>query len=202
MVRSAEPTRTAIVDRAMAMASRTGLDGLSIGRLADDIGMSKGGLFAHFGSKEELEVQVLEAAAEKFVATVVRPALALPRGLPRLRGVFERWLDWHRRSDAEGGCIFFAAAAEFDDRPGPVRERLVALQQQWFETLAKAVRLAVEEGHFRKDVDPEQVAFELLGAAFAFHHTARLLLHASACERARRALESIIRSASRYSWGA
>ncbi|HET7042818.1 MAG TPA: TetR/AcrR family transcriptional regulator, partial [Gemmatimonadales bacterium] len=130
-------TRERIVDQALKDASLEGLEGLSLGRLADEVGMSKSGLFAHFGSKEELQKQVLAAAAERFTAIVVRPALTAPRGLPRVRAMFEGWLRWERDESVPGGCVFTHAQAELDDKPGPVRDALAAWQRQWKEMLAK-----------------------------------------------------------------
>src|SRR5262252_11254590 len=125
-----ELTRQAILERATALASRVGLEGVSIGRLSEELGLSKSGLFAHFGAKQALEVEVLRFAADRFVDGVVRPALAAPRGEPRVRAVFERWLAWDRRSRVvPGGCLFVAAATELDDRPGPARDELVRLQR-------------------------------------------------------------------------
>ena len=122
-----EITRHAILERATALASRSGLEGISIGHLAEDLGLSKSGLFAHFGSKEALQVEILRFAAERFVENVVRPALAQPRGEPRVRAIFERWIAWDRSHSVPGGCLFVAAASELDDRPGPARDELVRL---------------------------------------------------------------------------
>ncbi|HEV3051234.1 MAG TPA: TetR/AcrR family transcriptional regulator, partial [Longimicrobium sp.] len=139
----------------MASASVEGLEGISLGRLAAELGMSKSGLFAHFASKEALQLDVLQAAADRFMEVVVRPAMAEPRGEPRVRSLFEHWLVWERHESLPGGCIFMHAAAELDDRPGPTRDALVQWQRQWLDALAKAARLAVEAGHFRADLDPD-----------------------------------------------
>src|SRR5690349_10613587 len=141
-VRKGERTRDAILDGALRLASELGLEGLSIGRLAEELDLSKSGLFAHFGSKEDLQIRTLERAAARFGEVVVRPALEAPAGEPRVRALFERWLEWPRRVRQPGGCIFVAAAAELDDRPGPARDRLVALQREWLGTLAGAARRA------------------------------------------------------------
>src|ERR1700730_14639302 len=119
-------TKDAILDRAVRLASQVGLSGLSIGRLAEDLHMSKSGLFAHFEAKETLQVEVLERAAQLFVEAVVRPALAQPRGEPRLRALFEHWLCWTKTARLPGGCLFVAAAAQLADRRGPVRDRLLS----------------------------------------------------------------------------
>src|SRR5678815_2314775 len=125
-MRKGEVTRQAILERAAQLASVDGLRGLSIGRLAEDLKLSKSGLFAHVRSKEGLDQLVVELAGERFVEAVVKPALAAPRGEPRLRAIFEQWLRWPQRSGLPGGCFFVAAAAELDDRPSPARDRLVA----------------------------------------------------------------------------
>lgn len=185
-----ETTRQAILDRAMTLSSEVGLTGLTIGRLADDLELSKSGLFGHFQSKEALQIQVLEHAAETFVEQVVRPALAEPRGLPRLRALFQRWLAWD--SSLPGGCVFVAAAAELDDRPGSVRDRLVELQRQWIDFIATSVRRAIDEGHVARATDAAQFAQDLYGIMLAWHHHSRLLGDPAAEQRARRAFEALL----------
>ncbi|HEX5760680.1 MAG TPA: TetR/AcrR family transcriptional regulator [Thermoanaerobaculia bacterium] len=187
-------TKERILEQAVGLASRDGLDGLSIGGLATELGLSKSGLFAHFGSKEELQLQVLQAAVERFREVVVRPGLAAPRGEPRIRVFFERWLDWDAGRSLPGGCILIAAATELDDRPGPQRELLVRAQRDWFDALAKAARIAVEEGHFRADLDAEQFAFQLYGIVLGYHHSKRLLRDPRAPEHARGAYQRLIDS--------
>lgn len=190
-------TRQAILDHAFELARKVGLQGLTIGRLADDLDLSKSGLFAHFQSKEMLQVQVLDTASSRFVETVVRPALTTGRGEPRLRALFERWLEWEGLQRTPGGCIFVHAVFELDDQEGPARERLVQLQKDWLDTMATVVRGAISEGHFVKDVDPEQFAHDLLGIMFAYHHAARLLRDDAAEQRARNAFEALIAAAKR-----
>lgn len=187
-----EQTRDAILERAVSLASQVGLEGLTIGRLAEELDLSKSGLFAHFRSKEGLQVQVLERAAERFVEVVVKPSLSAPRGEPRVRALFENWLRWPKAVPQPGGCIFVAAAVELDDRPGPARDCLVRLQKDWLDTLAGAVRVAVAEGHFRRGVDPEQLAFEAYGIMLVCHQATRLLNDPRAVDRARRALEALL----------
>ena len=189
-----EITRQQILDHAVALASRVGLGGMTIGSLADDLNLSKSGLYAHFQSKEALQVRTLEAGAEKFVDTVVRPALKAARGEPRLKALFENWSRWPEVSSLQGGCLFVQVAAEFDDLPGPVRDRLVQLQRDWFDTLINAARTAVSEGHFRADVDAEQFAFELYGVMLMYHHSARLLGDPKAGERAKAAFNALLES--------
>lgn len=196
-VRKGEKTREAILDRALRMASELGLEGVTIGRLADDLDLSKSGLFAHFVSKEDLQVRTLERAAERFTEVVVRPALALPAGEPRLRALFENWLEWPRRVRQPGGCIFVAAAAELDDRPGAARDLLVDLQRKWLATLSQVVRRGQEVGHFRGDLDPAQLAFELHGVGLAWNFHARLLRDPRSRERALAAFERLLADARR-----
>jgi AcrR family transcriptional regulator len=191
-MRKGELTHQAILERAVRLASRVGLEGLSIGGLAEDLGLSKSGLFAHFESKAALQVQTLEEASRVFSEHVVRPALAKPRGEPRLRAAFENWLHWSRRAALEGGCLFVAASVELDDREGPARERLVQSERDWLDTLATITRTCVSEGHFRPDTDPDQVAHDLYGIVLAYHHAARLMRDPKAEERAQRAFEALL----------
>jgi AcrR family transcriptional regulator len=190
-----ELTRQAILERAVGLASQVGLDGLTIGRLADDLDLSKSGLFAHFRSKEALQVQALTLAAERFTEIVIRPALAAPRGEPRVRALFNRWLEWPRAFPQPGGCLFVAASAELDDKPGPARDLLVRLQKDWLDVIAGAARIAVAEGHFRKGVDPEQFAFDTYGIMLVSHFASRLLRDPRSWERARRAFASLLAAA-------
>lgn len=196
-MRKGDATRAAILDRGVRLATQTGLEGLSIGRLATELGLSKSGLFAHFRSKEALQIQVLDASAERFVQEVVRPALREPRGERRLRAIFERWLAWTQTNSGPGGCLFVAAAAELDDRPGAVRERLVELQKGWLEILATVYRTGVEEQQFRRDVEPDQFAYDLYSVMLGFHHAARLLRDPRADARANAAFERLIASVRR-----
>lgn len=191
-----ELTRAAILEQATSLASRSGLEGVTIGKLADELGLSKSGLFAHFKSKEALQIQVLEYAAAEFVERVVKPALKAPRGVDRLTALFEQWLKWTRWQVAPGGCIFVAAATEMDDRPGLVRDRLVEMQREWLGAIARGVTLAIEEKQFTADVDPEQFAHEVYGVMLAYHHARRLLRDPKAEARARRTFESMIAGAS------
>jgi AcrR family transcriptional regulator len=192
-----ELTRHAILDRATALASRLGLGGLTIGHLSEDLGLSKSGLFAHFGAKDALQVEILRFAAERFVTEVVRPALAEPRGEPRVRAIFERWMDWGRSRVVPGGCLFVSSATELDDRPGPARDELVRLQRDWLETIAICFRSGIKEGHFRADADPEQFAHDLYGVMLGCHHAMRLLRDPAAESRARHAMEALLAAARR-----
>jgi AcrR family transcriptional regulator len=191
-VSKGEETRERIVDRAWRMAGRDGLSGLSIGKLASELGLSKSGLFAHFGSKEELEVEVLKAAADRFTEQVMRPALQAPRGVARLRKMFKNWLSWVNDPAQPGGCLFLAAGAELDDSPGPQRDFLVAAQSGLRATLAKAARLAVEAGELRRDLDCDQFAFEMQGVVMAYHHSRRLLRDPKAEQHVKAAFERLL----------
>ena len=170
-----EDTRGRILERAFRLAGRDGLDGLSIGGLAAELGLSKSGLFAHFGSKEDLQIEVLRAAAAHFEAQVMRPAFRAARGEPRIRQLFENWMRWLGDPGSPGGCIFMAAATELDDKQGRPRDYLVGTQKQLLQALARSARLAVEAGHFRTDVDAEQFAFELYSLLMGCSHWRRLL---------------------------
>ncbi len=188
-----ERTRAAILDQALRLVSKAGLDGLTIGTLAEATGMSKSGLFAHFGSREELLLAVLAHGQAQFGEVVFEPALAKPRGLPRLRAMFVNWLDWTESADLPGGCPMIGGASEFDDKPGPVRDMLAGGQRTWIETLKRAVRQAVDERQLARDTDPEQIAFEMFGIALVVHHHRRLLGYRKARERALAALDSLFR---------
>lgn len=186
-----ELTRQAVVERAARLASRVGLEGVTIGTLADELQLSKSGLFAHFGSKEALQLQVLEFGIERFVDTVVKPALRARRGEPRVRELFERWLAWPKASGL-AGCMFVAFSTELDDRSGPVRDRLVQSQKDWLDVIANCFRTGVGEGHFRADLDADQCAHELYGIMLANHHAARLLRDDAAIARTRRAFDRLL----------
>ncbi len=188
-----EETRERILNRALTMTSMVGLEGLSIGELAKAVEMSKSGLFAHFSSKEDLQQHVLIAAGRSFIDRVVTPALRAPRGEPRVRALFTNWIEWEK--DRTGGCPFVAVSYELDDRPGPLRDALVASQRDWVETLATAARIAVDEGHFRPDLDVYQLAHEMYGCFLGFHTYFRLLRDPQATERAQAHFEQLLKNA-------
>lgn len=187
-------TRHVVLDQAARTASEVGLRGVTIGSLADLTHMSKSGLFAHFGSKESLQLATVRHARDQFVNLVIRPALAASRGEPRVRALFENWLDWDTNV-LPGGCLFVAAAVEFDDEPGAVRDELVRNQVDLDETIARVFRGGISERHFRDDADPEQFAFQMHGILLAFHQHSRLLGDPLAAERARRALNALLDAA-------
>ena len=184
-------TRELIVERAFAIARRNGLEGLSIGELASAVGMSKSGVFAHFGSREELQLSVLEWTVQRFTETVVRPAFAQPRGLPRLRGIVFGWFNWVLTN--EEGCVILAAAGEYDGRPGVMRDRVVGWLTEWHVQLAKAVRLCIECGELAAESDPDLLAFELAALTYGLHYT-RMHDPARAEAMALRSFERIIKS--------
>ena len=188
-----EETRQAILDEALALASQVGVSGLSIGALADKAGMSKSGLFAHFGSKEELQVAVLREGQQRFVDTVVKPALKQPRGIARLRAILANWLDWTQRANLPGGCPMNAAANEFDDQPGAVRDCVEAGLADGRRLLANAVRMAIETGELRPDTDVEQFVFEFTGITLVNMQSKRLFNDKDANRRALDAFERLVR---------
>jgi AcrR family transcriptional regulator len=186
-----QQTRAAILDAALALASSMGLEGLSIGALAEVTHMSKSGVFAHFGSREELQISVIREYHRKFEDEIFFPAIREPRGLPRLRALFERWVK-RVSVEIDSGCIYISGAVEFDDRPGPVRDALAAMVKSWHAALERAIRIAIEEGHLRSDTDALQMLFEVHGLILALHHDARFLRQDGAIERAKRAFERIV----------
>ena len=184
-------TRAAILDAALRLASQMGLEGLSIGALAEVAGMSKSGVFAHFGSREELQIAVIREYHRRFEEEVFVPALREPRGVRRLHALFERWL---RRVSVEvdSGCIYISGAVEFDDRPGPVRDALVGMVRAWQQALERAIRMAIDGGQLKCDTDVQQMLFEMHGLILALHHDARLMRSPGALQRARRAYERLV----------
>jgi AcrR family transcriptional regulator len=192
-VSKGQDTKESILDAALQVASRVGFDGLTIGQLADTTGMSKSGLFAHFRAKEQLQLQTLDHARERFMDLVVRPTLAVPRGERRVRELFERWLQWE--TDAlVGGCIFVTASIEYDDQPGPMHDALLRQQRDWTEFIATVAGTAVSEGDFREDVDSGQFAFTLQSLMLGYHHAGRLLRDPAAILRTRAAFEQLLDS--------
>lgn len=183
-----ERTRKAILDAAVHIASAEGLEGLTIGRLALELSMSKSGLFAHFGSKEDLQVATVEAARAIFINEVIRPAFETAQGLLRLWKLCDIWLAYVQSGVFRGGCFFAAAAAEFDSRPGPVRDRIAEIMKEWLSTLRTAIIEAQKAGQLNTDLDATQLAFEFnsleLGANWAF----QLYGDRSAFTRAREAM--------------
>ncbi|MDP2264692.1 MAG: TetR/AcrR family transcriptional regulator [Hydrogenophaga sp.] len=190
-----QQTKAAIVDAALGLATQIGLEGLSIGALAEVMQMSKSGVFAHFGSREELQISVVREYHTRFEEEVFYPAMSAPRGLPRLRALFDNWM---KRTSVEldSGCIYISGAVEFDDRPGPVRDALASSVSTWLTAMARAIELAVEEGHLRADTDAHQMRFEIHSLILALHYEARFLRTPDSLNRAVTAFEGIVQ---RYS---
>ncbi|TDM05454.1 MAG: TetR family transcriptional regulator [Ideonella sp. MAG2] len=187
-----QQTRAAILEAALGLASHMGLEGLSIGALAEVTGMSKSGVFAHFGSREELQISVIREYHSKFEEEVFFPAIREKRGLPRVTALFENWVK-RVSVEIDSGCIYISGAVEFDDRPGPVRDALASMVKAWQAALAKAILQAIDTGDLQPDTDPDQLLFELHGLILALHHDARFLRNPGAVERARCAFARTIR---------
>ncbi|WIG55522.1 MAG: putative transcriptional regulator for fatty acid degradation FadP, TetR family [Rhodanobacteraceae bacterium] len=181
-------TRSAIVERAIEQVRKQGLESLSIGGLAQAAAMSKSGVFAHFGSREDLQLAVLDAVAEDFSRKVLQTAFRQPRGVRRLRAILSGWMDWTHGA----GCPMIAAVIEYDDRPGAIRDRVVHWQRRLREALTQAVQLAIETGELRRDTDAAQVAFEMFGIVLALHHDTRLFRGTDAIVRASHAFDRLM----------
>ena len=190
-MRKGEQTRAAILDVALELASRNGLEGLTIGLLADRMNMSKSGVFAHFGSREDLQLEVLKLYHHRFEQEVFYPSVKEQRGLPRLESMFARWV---KRVSVEiaSGCIYISGAVEYDDRPGPIRESLVSMVRAWQGALLRAVQQSVDCGALQPGTDPQQLVYEMYGLILALHHDARFLRVPGALERANRGFERLI----------
>ena len=186
-----QQTKAAIVDAALGLATQIGLEGLSIGALAEVTQMSKSGVFAHFGSREELQISVIREYHQRFEQEVFYPALSEPRGLPRLRAMFANWM---KRTSVEidYGCIYISGAVEFDDRPGPVRDALAWSVQTWHAGMKRAIALAKQEGHLHALTDEEQMLFEIHGLILALHYEARFLKNPGSIARANAGFENIL----------
>lgn len=186
-----EETRKRIVERGLTLATSVGLEGLTLGMLAEELKLSKSGLFAHFDSKEAIQQAVLQEATEQFVRTVIAPALSRPRGEPRVRALFEHHLAWLSRQQ-RGGCIFMATAIEYDDRPGPIRNQVLQTQRDWLEVLSRAAHIAVQEKHFVPGLEPEQFAHEQQSISLGFNYAHRLLRDPRAKVHAETAFHALI----------
>ncbi|MDH5263898.1 MAG: TetR/AcrR family transcriptional regulator [Betaproteobacteria bacterium] len=186
-----EETRAQILDAAVQQASKGGFESITIGSLAERTGLSKSGLFAHFGSRTDLQIAALDEAARRFTQAVFLPAMKLPRGLPRLRAIFQGWIDWPEHGRLRG-CPMQGASAEFDDLPGPMRDAVVERQLQLAGELAKAVTMAAESGELCADTDAKQFVFEMTGIVLACYSTQRLLGDARSSSRALVAFERLV----------
>ena len=191
-MRKGEQTRVAILDAALDLASRDGLEGLTIGLLAERMQMSKSGVFAHFGSREDLQVEVVREYHRRFEDEVFFPSLREGRGLPRLRSMMNRWME-RRIQEVTTGCIYISGAVEYDDRAASaVREQLVHSVTMWREALLRAIQQAKDEGHLKPDTDPALMLFELYSFTLGLHHDARFLHLPEAVQLTRDALEKTI----------
>lgn len=202
MAGKGELKRQQIVDTALREAGAVGLEGITLGVLAEHLKISKSGLFAHFQSKEQLQCAVLEEAIRRFTELVVRPALAAPAGEPRVVGLWDGWQRWilgmpsrNGGGARQRGCFFMSLAAEYDDRPGPVRDALVRSQEDWLRTLGRAATVAIREGHFRKDLDVEQFAYEFVGIGMALQYALKLVGDPKADTRAAQAFAALLERA-------
>jgi AcrR family transcriptional regulator len=186
-----QQTKAAIIDAALGLATQIGLEGLSIGALAEVARMSKSGVFAHFGSREELQISVIREYHTRFSAEVFLPILTAERGLPRLRLLFDNWT---KRTSAEidAGCLYISGAAEFDDRPGPVRDALASSVKTWLAAVYRTVTQARDEGHLAADTDAEQMVFELHGLILALQYEARFLRSSKSLARTAKGFENIL----------
>ncbi len=185
-------TRRRILDRSLAIASTEGLEGLTIGRLATDLGMSKAGVLGHFGTKETLQLAVVDAAAELFNEEVPQRVRDVPLGLPRLRALCEAWVSYLERGVLPGGCFFTAAATEFDGREGPVRDAIAGLNTLWQRDLRLHVQRAIAAGDLPGDTDPDQLIYDIVGILLALNHFQQLQHDPLAMSRARRALTRLL----------
>ena len=184
-------TKATIVNAALGLAAQIGLEGLSIGALAEVTGMSKSGVFAHFGSREELQISVIREYHDQFESEVFYPALSCARGLPRLQSLFDNWMQ-RTTTEIDSGCIYISGAVEFDDRPGPVRDALASSVNTWQNALQRSVAQAQDEKHLTSKADPLQVAFEIHGLILALHYEARFLRNPGAADRARKGFSEIV----------
>ncbi len=191
VLQKGQQTKAAIVDAALGLATQIGLEGLSIGALAEVARMSKSGVFAHFGSREELQISVVREYHQRFEAEVFLPILKAERGLPRLRQLFANWTQ-RTSAEIDSGCLYISGAAEFDDRPGPVREALASSVKTWLAAVYRTVVQARDEGHLAADMDAEQMVFELHGLILALQYEARFLRSSKSLARTTQGFENIL----------
>ncbi len=185
-------TREQIIDQAIRMASVLGLEGLTIGNLARTLGMSKSGLFAHFNSKENLQKAVVEQTAQRWISFVFEPAMKNGRGLPRVRALFEGWLEWESAEFLPGGCLIMSSAFEFDDRPGEIHDMLVDLQRRLYQNFERAVVQARDEGHLRGNLNEKTFVFTWVGLFLAFIHRSRMLEYEDAVHMLREGFDQLV----------
>ena len=186
-----QQTKAAIVDAALGLATQIGSEGLSIGALAEVMQMSKSGVFAHFGSREELQISVIREYHQRFELEVFEPALQHPRGLPRLRSLFQNWMQ-RTSAEIDSGCLYISGAAEFDDRPGPVRDALASSVKTWLAAVHRAVVQSRDEQHLALDTDAAQMCFEIHGLILALHYEARFLKSTKSLQRTLQGFEQLL----------
>jgi AcrR family transcriptional regulator len=186
-----QQTKQAIIDAALGLATQIGLEGLSIGALAEVMGMSKSGVFAHFGSREELQISVVREYHDRFEHEVFYPAVHLPKGLARLRALFANWMN-RTSIEIDSGCLYISGAVEFDDRPGPVRDALASSVQTWLNAVLRAIDIAKQAGDLDPHADQHQMAFEIHGLILALHYEARFLKTPGSIQRANQGFENIL----------
>jgi AcrR family transcriptional regulator len=192
MPNSAVSTRERILHQGLALMSQSGLSGVTLGVLADQVGMSKSGLFAHFRSKEDVQIELLSHMAEFAMAHVVEPSMKAGEGLPRLQALVRNWFGWAQRAGLPGGCPVAAGLFEFDDVEGRVRNKILEMEGQWRLTLTELVQRAVELGHLRRDLDVDQFVWELCGIYLGHHAAHRFLRSADADRRAQTAFQALV----------
>ena len=192
-----EETRAMILDAAVIQASTSGFASLTIGSLAEKTGMSKSGLFAHFGSKEELQVAALDEASRRFTELVFLPAMKAPRGLKRLRAIFDNWITWPERASLPGGCPVDQATREFQHTPGAMRDAVLERQRVLDRELSKAVQMAIDAGELAADTDPRQFAMEMIGVMLVFYRVQLLIGSEEAGKRAHVAFDRLVQDHTR-----
>jgi len=192
MENASPTTRERILEQGLALMSREGLAGVTIGVLADQVGMSKSGVFAHFRSKDDVQIGLLDHMTAFAGSRVVEPAMAKPEGLPQLEALVENWLGWAPRSGLPGGCPVAAGMFELDDVPGPVRDKVAAMEAHWRGLLGQVVGQAVALGHLRTDLDVDQFVWELCGIYLSHHASSRFLRDPNSDSRAGLAFRSLL----------
>jgi AcrR family transcriptional regulator len=188
-------TRERILDQGLALMSQAGIEGVTLGVLADQVGMSKSGLFAHFRSKEEVQIRLLEYSGVVGAARIIEPSMKEPAGLPRLKALVRNWLGWAPRAGLPGGCPVAAGLFEFDDMEGPVRDKILEMEAQWRGLLIQTVADACSLGHLRRDLDAAQFVWELCGIYLSHHAAQRFLKSPDADRRAQTAFAALLERA-------
>jgi AcrR family transcriptional regulator len=191
-----QSTRERILKQGLDLMSQSGLGGVTLGILADKVGMSKSGLFAHFKSKEEVQICLLEHTASVVATHIILPAMSEPEGLPRLQALVQNWFGWTPRAGLPGGCPVAAGMFEYDDIESPVRDKILAMEAEWRGLLTATVEQAVAHGQLREDLDVAQFVWELFGIYLSHHAAQRFLKSPNADQRAQTAFEALLERAS------